>query len=98
MNSMSTANRTSDLVSRLITLGYELDAHGFAGREAAVRQLVRDTRSLGLDCTAVGVLADTSAPDVARMRAFAAVSAALAATQMPVHHDPHGDRHLVGAA
>ena len=77
MNSMSTANRTSDLVSRLITLGYELDAHGFAGREAAVRQLVRDARSLGLDCTAVGVLADTAAPDVARMRAFAAVSAAV---------------------
>ena len=95
---MSTATRTSDMVSRLITLGYELDAHGFAGREAAVRQVVRDTRSLGLDCTAVGVLADTSAPDVARMRAFAAVSAALAAAQMPVHRDPHGDRHLVGAA
>ena len=95
---MSTATRTSDMVSRLISLGYELDAHGFAGREAAVRQIVRDTRSLGLDCTAVGVLADTSAPDVARLRAFAAVSAALAATQAPVHRDPHGDRHLVGAA
>ena len=99
MNSMSTANRTSDLVSRLITLGYELDAHGFAGREAAVRQLVRDTRSLGLDCTAAGVLADTSAPDVVRMRAFAAVSAALAAIESPVRGGlHHNDRHLVGVA
>lgn len=95
---MSTAIGTSDLVPRLITLGYELDAHGFAGREAAVRHLVRDTRSRGLDCTAVGVLADTAAPDVARLRAFAAVSAALAATQMPVHRDPHGERDLIGAA
>lgn len=103
---MSSAIRPSNLVSRLITLGYDLDAHGFAGREAVVRQLVRDTRSLGLDCTAVGVLADTAAPDVARLRAFAAVSAVLAATQMPVHHDPqhdpqhdpHREPHLVGAA
>ena len=95
---MSTANRTSDLIPRLITLGYDLDAHGFAGREAVVRQLVRDTRSLGLDCTAVGVLADTAAPDVARLRAFAAVSAVLAATHVPLHHDPHGEPHLVGAA
>lgn len=95
---MSTAIRPSDLVTRLILLGYELDAYGFAGREAAVRQLVRDTRSLGLDGTAVGVLADTAAPDVARFRAFAAVSAALAATQTTVLRDPHGDRHLPGAA
>ena len=95
---MSTATRTPDMVSRLISLGYELDAHGFAGREAAVRQIVRDTRSLGLDCTAVGVLADTQ-----RRMSHACVRLLRcrlrsAATQAPVHRDPHGDRHLVGAA
>ena len=67
----------STTISSLVTLGYQLDAHGFAGREAAIRQLVHDVRSFGLDGVAVGVLADTSAPDVARLRAFAAVSAAM---------------------
>ena len=84
----------STSIHSLITLGYDLDAHGFAGREAAVRQLVRDARATGYDCTALDVLADTSAPDVARLRAFAAVSAVLATAT-----DPHrGGRELVGAA
>ena len=84
----------STSIHSLISLGYDLDAHGFAGREAAVRQLVRDARATGYNCIALGVLADTSAPDVARLRAFAAVSAALATAT-----DPHrGDRELVGAA
>ena len=84
----------STSIHSLISLGYDLDAHGFAGREAAVRQLVRDARAAGYDCTAVAVLADTSAPDVARRRAFAAVSAALATASDP----RHGDRELIGAA
>lgn len=95
---MSTRLRTADmtnggLVTNLISLGFDLDAHGFTGREAAIRNLVRDARSRGIDGVAVGVLADTSAPDVARMRAFAAVSARLAASASP----RHGDREL-GAA
>jgi len=74
--STRTASSTT-LVSDAIRLGFELDAHGFNGREAAIRQLVRNARSRGLDGPAVGVLADIAAPDVARLRAFAAVSAAL---------------------
>lgn len=88
---MSTrTSRPIDLVGPLIRLGYELDAHGFEGREATVRQLVRTARSRGIDGAALGVLADTAAPDIARMRAFAAVSATLAKPTTP--------RHLVGAA
>lgn len=74
--STRTASSTT-LVSDAIRLGFELDAHGFNGREADIRQLVRNARSRGLDGPAVGVLADIAAPDVARLRAFAAVSAAL---------------------
>jgi hypothetical protein len=83
----------STAIHSLIALGYDLDAHGFAGREAAVRQLVRTARASGFDGPAVAVLADAAAPDVARMRAFAAVSAALASAT-----DPHrGDREFVAA-
>jgi len=88
---MSTRTASSaDLVSDVIRLGFELDAHGFIGREASVRQLVRDARSRGVDGPAVGVLADSTAPDVARLRAFAAVSSALASTDSRPH--------LIGAA
>jgi hypothetical protein len=82
--------RIAQPVSPLIRLGYELDAHGFTGREAAVRDLVRDARSRGIDGASVDVLADIAAPDVARLRAFAAVSAAFV--------NPTTPRHLAGAA
>ena len=74
-----TASSTS-LVSDTIRLGFELDAYGFTGREAAIRQLVRTARSRGVDGAALGVLADIAAPDVARLRAFAAVSVSLASS------------------
>ena len=90
---MSTRTASStDLVSDVIRLGFDLDAHGFTGREAAVRQLVRDARSQGIDGPAVGVLADGGAPDVARLRAFATVSSALA------NITANAPRHLIGAA
>ncbi len=63
--------------AELIQLGYELDAGGFAGRELAVRRLVRDAREAGLAPAVVDVLADATAPDVARLRAFAAAAAAV---------------------
>lgn len=66
--------------------GFELDAHGFAGREAAIRQLVRLARAHGVGATAADVLADTAAPDVARLRAFAAVAARLA--PLSRNHEP----------
>jgi hypothetical protein len=62
----------------LVQLGHELDAHGFVGREVAIRSLVRVARTRGIALTAADVLTDTSAPDVARLRAFAAVAIALA--------------------
>jgi hypothetical protein len=58
-------------------LGVELDSSGFAGREPAIRQVVQLARTYGVGGAAAGVLADTSAPDVARMRAFGIVAAAL---------------------
>ncbi len=91
--STRTSSATS-LVSDVIRLGFELDAHGFNGREASIRQLVRNARSRGVDGPAVGVLADIAAPDVARLRAFAAVSAGLATSSTT--STPPGE--LVGAA
>jgi hypothetical protein len=58
-------------------LGVALDADGFAPHELAVRRLVRTAWARGVSRTATDVLADTTAPDVARLRAFAVVSAAL---------------------
>jgi hypothetical protein len=61
----------------LIELGAELVAGGFGGHELTIRRMVRDARSAGIGGAAADVLADTTAPDVARFRAFAVVSAAL---------------------
>jgi hypothetical protein len=58
-------------------LAFDLDRSGFAGREAIVRQVVHLARAHHVGGAAVGVLADQQAPDVARMRAFGLVAAAL---------------------
>jgi hypothetical protein len=58
-------------------LGVDLDRSGFAEREPAIRQVVRLARTFGVGGAATAVLADTTAPDVARMRAFGVVAAAL---------------------
>lgn len=80
-------------VADIVTLGYALDTHGFVRCEADVRRIVTAARTRGIDGPAIGVLADTTAPDVARLRAFAVVSAALA-------HPDHPSRPgtLLGAA
>ncbi len=62
----------------LIQLGHELDTHGFRGQGFAIRAIVRAARAHGVADVAAGVLADLTAPEVARLRAFAVVSAALA--------------------
>ena len=62
----------------LVQLAWDLDAHGFDGQEVAVRQVVRSARAAGLPATLVDVLADPTEPEVARMRAFGRVAAALA--------------------
>ena len=59
-------------------LAFDLDRSGFAGREPLVRQLVHLARSSRLGGAAVAVLADRSAPEVARLRAFGLVTTALA--------------------
>jgi len=76
-------SRLAARVSPLVRLGYELDANGFGGCEADVRRLIRTARAQGIDGPAVGVLADITAPDVARLRAFAVVSAALVSPTTP---------------
>ena len=58
-------------------LAFDLDERGFAGLEAAVGQVVHLAKSYGVGGAAVGVLADTAAADVARLRAFGIVAAAL---------------------
>ena len=58
-------------------LGVDLDRSGFAGREPAIRQVVHLARTYGVGGAAAGVLADTTAPDIVRMRAFAVVASAL---------------------
>lgn len=63
--------------NELSQLGIELAAGGFDGRELTIRRLARDARAAGVASAAAEVLVDTTAPDVARFRAFAVVSAAL---------------------
>jgi hypothetical protein len=58
-------------------LGVDLDAAGFAGREAAVHHVVRLARAYGVGGAATGVLGDTTAPEIARLRAYSIVAAAL---------------------
>jgi hypothetical protein len=62
----------------LTELAWELASAGFAGRENAVRQVVRTARAQGLPPVLVDVLADPRQPDVARMRAFGRVASMLA--------------------
>jgi hypothetical protein len=67
----------------VIQLGFALDAHGFDGHELTelteltLRRLVREARAAGYAGPAADVLVDATAPDVARLRAFAVVSSAL---------------------
>jgi hypothetical protein len=63
----------------LVELAWDLESRGFEGHEVAVRQVVRSARAAGLSRTLVDVLADPTEPEVARLRAFGHVAAALAA-------------------
>lgn len=64
----------------LTRLGVELAAGGFDGRELQIRRMVRAAREARVAPAAADVLADTTAPDVARFRAYAVVAAALGRT------------------
>jgi hypothetical protein len=73
--------RTLDCMHRrdLADLASELAADGFAGREAAVREVARAARAAGVAPVLVAVLTDEREPLVARWRAFGRVAAELAA-------------------
>jgi hypothetical protein len=73
----------------LVDLAWDLDSRGFEGHEVAVRQVVRSARAAGVSRTLVDVLADPSEPEVARLRAFGQVAAALATARPDT--DDHTD-------
>jgi hypothetical protein len=63
----------------LSDLAWELASEGFAGREDAVRGVVRTARAKGLSPVLTAVLADRREPEVARLRAFGRIATLLAA-------------------
>ena len=69
----------------LSILAADLAASGFAGHDAAVRSIVHAARARGVSPVLVGILADASEPEVARLRAFGRVAIALSrpATMAP---------------
>jgi hypothetical protein len=74
----------------LVDLAWDLESSGFEGHEVAVRQVVRSARAAGVSRTMVDVLADPTEPEVARLRAFGQVAAALA-TRPPARGDGTDD-------
>jgi hypothetical protein len=67
----------------LSDLAWDLASEGFAGREDAVRDVVRTARAQGLSAVLTAVLADRREPEVARLRAFGRVATLLAANTSP---------------
>jgi hypothetical protein len=65
--------------TELTELAWDLASDGFAGRESAVRQVVRAARAAGVTAVVVDTLADPAQPEAARLRAFGRVAPALAA-------------------
>ena len=51
-------------------LALELEAHGLAGCDLAVRAVVSAARTAGLSAVLVDVLGDNAEPEIARLRAF----------------------------
>ena len=58
-------------------LAWRLADRGVAGLERELADVARDARRAGVRPVAADVLTDRSAPEVARIRAFALVAAAL---------------------
>jgi len=83
--------RTIDVMSTsdLTDLAWDLASDGFAGREAAVRQVVRTARANGLPATLVTVLEDARQPEVARFRAFGRVAVLLSSAGVRPSVFPH---------
>lgn len=62
----------------LIELAWDLACDGVGGHEDAVRQVILVGREAGVSPILVAVLADPHEPEVARLRAFGHIAAALA--------------------
>jgi len=60
-------------------LAADLESGGFAGQDTVVRAVVQAARVRGVSPVLVGILADPAEPEVARLRAFGMVAAALSA-------------------
>ena len=66
-----------NLISELALLGEAITRDGVGAHEPALAKLASTARSLGVRPAAAGVLADPTAPEVVRERAFSVVAAAL---------------------
>jgi hypothetical protein len=67
-------------IAQLDALAWEIADGGIAGRELALRRVVRAAQALLVSPTLVAVLADPAEPEVARLRAFGCIATALAAS------------------
>ncbi len=81
------------MTSRELTnLAADLVSDGFAGHDAAVRDVVCAARLHGVRAVLVDILADPDQPEVARQRAFGNVAAALAADSSSLPADAPATR------
>jgi hypothetical protein len=62
----------------LASLAWDLESHGLSGRNDAVLRVARWARVAGVNRVLVDVLADPSAPEPARLRAFGRIATELA--------------------
>jgi hypothetical protein len=60
-------------------LARDLEQDGFHGHELSIRQVAHSARAAGVSPVIIAILADPSEPEVARLRAFGRVTAAIAA-------------------
>jgi hypothetical protein len=75
-----------ELRSRNFDLACDLEHDGFQRHELAIRQIARAALAAGVSPVLAGILTDPSEPEVARLRAFGRVAAALAAPAATDHH------------
>ena len=75
-----------------IQLGDRIAFDGIAAHEPAVARLVLVARRRQINYTLVGILADPTEPEMARLRAFAKVTVALAAIEGALGHSDRWPR------
>jgi hypothetical protein len=70
---------------RLPDLAWALSCDGLGAHEVSIRQVVSWARAADVSPVLVGILADPSEPEVARLRAFGRIATALAECGHHVH-------------